>query len=64
MDKLINLHVFTISDIMKNGIKTIVVKNDTHDKLLNLRRRDETMNDIIIRLIDFYKHEKIWKIGE
>ena len=64
MDKLINLHVFSISDIMKNGIKTIVVKNDTHDKLLNLRRRDETMNDIITRLIDFYKHEKVWKIGE
>jgi predicted CopG family antitoxin len=49
---------------MHNGIKTLVVKNDTHDRLLDLRRRDETMNDIINRLIDFYKHEKVWKIGE
>jgi len=60
--KLISLSGIIIMVVM-NGYQSLPIKRDTKKKLDDISRK-ETYDHLINRLIDFYKKEKVWKIGE
>jgi len=46
-----------------NGYESIGIKKETKKKLNEVGRK-ETYDQLINRLIEFYKKERKWKIGE